>query len=51
MMVIRPVESRDLPALMALAGKAGVGLTSLPQNEDILAGRITRSQEPWQGLR
>lgn len=51
MMVIRPVESRDLPALMALAGKSGVGLTSLPQNEDILAGRITRSQETWQGLR
>ncbi|MFK3707931.1 arginine N-succinyltransferase [Klebsiella sp. NPDC088457] len=51
MMVIRPVESRDLPALMALAGKSGVGLTSLPQNEDILSGRITRSQETWQGLR
>lgn len=43
MMVVRPVATDDLDALMALARKAGVGVTSLQPNEGQLAARIDRS--------
>ncbi|AUG99144.1 arginine N-succinyltransferase [Pectobacteriaceae bacterium CE70] len=43
MMIIRPVEQSDLPDLLVLAGKSGVGLTSLPKNEQTLATRIART--------
>ena len=43
MMYIRPVERDDLPQLMALAGKTGGGLTSLPADSKTLAARIERS--------
>ena len=33
MMIIRPIASADLPALMQLIKLAGVGLTTLPSNE------------------
>lgn len=49
MMMIRPVAHRDLPDLMALAQKSGVGLTTLPHNEAILSARISRAQKTWQG--
>lgn len=49
MMVIRPVERGDLPGLLALAGKTGGGLTSLPADEKTLAERIDRSIKTWQG--
>jgi arginine N-succinyltransferase len=49
MMVIRPVERTDLPALMALAGKTGGGLTSLPVDEATLSERIERALKTWQG--
>ncbi len=49
MMVIRPVERTDLPALMALAGKTGGGLTSLPVDETTLSERIERALETWKG--
>ncbi len=41
---VRPVRKEDLPQLMRLAGKAGVGLTTLPANRDVLASRIAASQ-------
>lgn len=44
MMVIRPVAQQDLPGLMALAKNAGIGLTSLPVDEENLARRIRRSE-------
>lgn len=47
MMVIRPVAQSDLPALLALAGKTGGGLTSLPVDEATLGARIERSQRTW----
>ncbi|NDL63040.1 arginine N-succinyltransferase [Acerihabitans arboris] len=50
MMIIRPVEYRDLGDILALAGKAGAGLTSLPSNEQVLAARIDRSVRTWQGI-
>lgn len=49
MMIIRPIERRDLADLLTLAGKSGVGLTSLPQNEDTLSARIERALKTWQG--
>ena len=49
MMVIRPVERTDLPALMQLAGKTGGGLTSLPADEATLSARIERARLTWQG--
>ncbi|WP_410014976.1 arginine N-succinyltransferase [Sodalis sp. C49] len=49
MMIIRPVEHRDLLDILTLAGKAGAGLTSLPANEEVLAARIDRSVRTWQG--
>ncbi|MBP2171168.1 arginine N-succinyltransferase [Erwinia toletana] len=48
MMVIRPVERDDLPQLLALAGKTGGGLTSLPADSDTLSARIERSIQTWQ---
>ncbi|WP_435954031.1 arginine N-succinyltransferase [Dryocola sp. BD626] len=49
MMTIRPIERGDLPGLLALAGKTGGGLTSLPADEKTLAERIDRSIKTWQG--
>lgn len=49
MMIIRPIESRDLDDLLTLAGQSGVGLTSLPQNEETLSARIERALKTWQG--
>ncbi|MFI8415720.1 arginine N-succinyltransferase [Serratia sp. NPDC078593] len=49
MMIIRPIERRDLADLYQLAGKSGIGLTSLPQNEDTLLARIERALKTWQG--
>lgn len=49
MMIIRPVERRDLTDIMTLAGKSGVGLTSLPRDEATLAARIERALKTWRG--
>ncbi|MFV8986023.1 arginine N-succinyltransferase [Serratia fonticola] len=49
MMIIRPIERRDLADLLTLAGKSGIGLTSLPQNEETLSARIERALKTWQG--
>lgn len=48
MMFIRPVERDDLPQLMALAGKTGGGMTSLPADSKTLSARIERSIQTWQ---
>ncbi len=45
MMIVRHAEFRDLEDIYKLAGKSGVGLTSLPQNMDTLsAPNFTYSQ-------
>lgn len=49
MMVIRPIQQGDLNGLMELAKSAGVGLTSLPVNEERLARRIARSERAFAG--
>ena len=42
-MRVRSIRRDDLPALMALAGDCGVGLTTLPPHEEVLARRIEAS--------
>jgi arginine N-succinyltransferase len=49
MMVIRPIRQDDLCGLMELAKSAGVGLTSLPVNEERLTRRIGRSERSFAG--
>jgi arginine N-succinyltransferase len=44
MVIIRPVAPDDLGALMELASKTGIGLTTLPHDEEILSRRIAESQ-------
>ncbi len=47
MIIMRPVELKDVPALMALAEKTGSGLTSLPADEDVLRARVARARRAW----
>ena len=39
-MIVRPVRSSDLSALIDLARSTGTGLTTLPANEERLAHRV-----------
>lgn len=43
MLRLRPAQPDDLPALVELAAQAGVGMTNLPANPDVLGKRIERS--------
>jgi arginine N-succinyltransferase len=49
-MFLRPVKKGDLPELMTLAREAGVGLTTLPADEDVLARRIRDSEKAFAAL-
>ena len=49
MLTIRPAESADLPAIFALSGRTGTGLTSLPADEQRLKDRIERSLRSFNG--
>ena len=40
MMLIRPIEHKDLTALQYMASNAGVGFTSLPANVELLKSKI-----------
>jgi arginine N-succinyltransferase len=44
MVLIRPVSIADLDQLIQLAEQAGVGLTTLPSDRDLLRRRILKSQ-------
>jgi arginine N-succinyltransferase len=48
MVIIRPVRRDDLDQLVDLAGMAGFGLTSLPQDRELLARRIEQSIASFQ---
>ncbi len=49
MMLFRPVRQDDLDDIIRLASRAGVGMTSLPNNPARLAARIQRSVETFAG--
>lgn len=49
MLIIRPVQSGDLEALVDLAGQSGGGLTTLPTSKRALAERIARSGRSFGG--
>src|SRR5882724_12381655 len=43
MVFVRPVKTADIDPLLELASLAGVGLTTLPKDRDLLKKRIARS--------
>ncbi|WP_399478001.1 arginine N-succinyltransferase [Xenorhabdus griffiniae] len=42
-MLFRPVQYEDLGDILNLSSRAGIGLTTLPNNQEYLAARISRS--------
>jgi arginine N-succinyltransferase len=48
-MLVRPVTHQDHSALLRLAREAGYGFTSLPQDEEVLAKKIKRSELSFAG--
>ncbi|WP_459205088.1 arginine N-succinyltransferase [Pseudomonas sp. MLB6B] len=49
-MIVRPVRSSDLPALIDLARSTGnIGLTTLPASEERLAQRVTWAEKSFRG--
>ena len=48
-MIVRPVRSSDLPALIELARSTGTGLTTLPANEERLAHRVGWAEKTFRG--
>lgn len=49
MLIIRPIQEQDLDALYELTGSAGNGLTTLPQNRDILQSKIRKARDTFEG--
>ena len=50
MVLIRPVSLADLDQLIGLAEQAGVGLTTLPRDRDLLRRRILKSQRSIENI-
>jgi len=50
MVVIRPVRLADLDPLVQLAEQAGVGLTTLPRDRDLLRRRIQKSLRSMENI-
>jgi hypothetical protein len=50
-MIVRPVRSSDLPALIDLARSTGTGLTTLPANEERLAHRVGWAEKTFRRSR
>jgi arginine N-succinyltransferase len=50
MVLVRPVTLSDLPQLLALAEQAGVGLTTLPKDPEILRRRILKSERSMESV-
>ena len=48
-MIVRPIAHADLPSLLALAEGAGIGMTTLPRNQTLLAARIDASERTFAG--
>jgi arginine N-succinyltransferase len=50
MVLVRPALIGDLEELLALAASAGVGLTTLPNDRDLLRKRILKSQRSMENI-
>ncbi len=48
MLVIRPIKSEDLAALLVMAQESGIGFTSLPVNDALLQRKINHSIDSFQ---
>ncbi len=48
MLILRPVELRDLDDLVRMAGAAGKGLTTLPANPELLEARINEALDSFE---
>lgn len=44
MIILRPIQQKDYPALYKIAEESGHGFTSLPLNEELLTNKIARSE-------
>ncbi|MBC8952375.1 arginine N-succinyltransferase [Xenorhabdus sp. PB62.4] len=51
MMLFRSVQHEDLGDILNLSSRAGVGLTTLPNNQEYLAARISRSIDSFNDAR
>ncbi len=49
MIVVRPVNTTDVDALVSLAGETGPGLTTFKPDRDALAARVVRSKKTIEG--
>jgi len=49
MLIIRPIQEHDLDDLYKLAGAAGNGLTTLPQNREFLQEKIRKARDTFEG--
>lgn len=49
MMVVRPATQSDHSDILALAKEAGIGMTSLPPDADVLFQKIERSEQSFAG--
>lgn len=47
MLLIRPLQEKDLDDLMVMAEAAGKGLTTLPANRELLSQKITLAQDSF----
>ena len=50
MIVVRPIQTSDLDALVELASAAGYGLTTLPHDRELLHKRILKSQRSFRDM-
>src|SRR5258707_8803007 len=50
MLVFRPITLEDLPQLGELASAAGIGLTTLPKDPQLLENRILESRRSFERL-
>lgn len=48
MLILRPVERRDLDDLYGMACDAGKGLTTLPANRDLLESKISEARDSFE---
>lgn len=49
MLIIRPIQESDLDTLYELTGAAGNGLTTLPQDRELLQNKIRKARDTFEG--